>query len=72
MIGLGRRRAIAIGTLDALIVIFSALFSLGLRFNFESIPAQYLQPVLYCLPIDACFILSSYRYCDRNCRNEIF
>ncbi len=52
MIGLGRRRAIAIGTLDALIVIFSALFSLGLRFNFESIPAQYLQPVLYCLPID--------------------
>lgn len=52
MIGLGRRRAIAIGTLDALIVVFSALFSLGLRFNFESIPAQYLQPALYCLPID--------------------
>lgn len=52
MIGLGRKRAIIIGTLDALIVIFSALFSLGLRFNFGAIPSQYLQPALYCLPID--------------------
>lgn len=52
MIGLGKRRAIIIGAMDALIVIFSALLSLGLRFNFDSIPSYYLQHALYCLPID--------------------
>ena len=52
MIGLGKRRAILIGVCDALIVCFSALFSLGLRFNFEIIPEQYLKPALYCLPVD--------------------
>ena len=52
MIGLGKRRAILIGLCDALIVCFSALFSLGLRFNFDIIPDQYLKPALYCLPVD--------------------
>lgn len=52
MIGLGKRRAILIGVCDALIVCFSALFSLGLRFNFDIIPEQYLKPALYCLPVD--------------------
>lgn len=52
MIGLGKRRALLIGLCDALIVCFSALFSLGLRFNFSFIPAQYLKPALYCLPAD--------------------
>ena len=52
MIGLGKRRALLIGLCDALIVCFSALFSLGLRFNFSFIPAQYLKPALYCLPVD--------------------
>lgn len=52
MIGLGRKRAIIIGMLDALIVIFSALLSLGLRFNFDGIPSYYLLYALYCLPID--------------------
>lgn len=52
MIGLGKRRAILIGVCDALIVCFSALFSLGLRFNFDIIPDQYLKPALYCLPVD--------------------
>lgn len=41
-----------IGLCDALIVCFSALFSLGLRFNFDIIPVQYLKPALYCLPVD--------------------
>ena len=52
MIGTGKRRAILIGVCDALIVIFSALFSLGLRFNFDVIPPEYFYPALYCLPID--------------------
>lgn len=52
MIGTGKRRAILIGGCDALIVIFSALFSLGLRFNFDIIPPEYLYPALYCLPVD--------------------
>lgn len=52
MIGIGKKRAILIGCMDALIVIFSALFALGLRFNFNAIPLQYLTPALYCLPAD--------------------
>lgn len=52
MIGTGKKRAIIIGCCDALIVCFSALFSLGLRFNFNVIPPLFLKPVLYCLPID--------------------
>ena len=46
MIGSGKRRAILIGVMDALIVIFSALLALALRFNFETIPAQYLEPAI--------------------------
>lgn len=57
MIGSGKRRAIFIGICDALIVVFSALFALGLRFNFESIPMMYLMPVLYCLPADVIIAL---------------
>ncbi|MBC5744476.1 polysaccharide biosynthesis protein [Lachnospiraceae bacterium MD308] len=52
MIGTGRRRAILIGVLDALIVIFSALLALALRFNFDRIPDEYLRPAIFCLPID--------------------
>lgn len=52
MIGIGRRRAILIGVLDALIVIFSALLALALRFNFDRIPDEYLRPAIFCLPID--------------------
>ena len=41
-----------IGVCDALIVVFSALLSLGLRFNFDTIPSEYLFPAIRCLPAD--------------------
>lgn len=62
MIGLGKRRAILIGVCDALIVCFSALFSLGLRFNFDIIPDQYLKPALYCLPVDVIIAIIVLRF----------
>nr|WP_106790193.1 nucleoside-diphosphate sugar epimerase/dehydratase [Massilistercora timonensis] len=62
MIGLGKRRAILIGLCDALIVCFSALFSLGLRFNFDIIPDQYLKPALYCLPVDVIIAIIVLRF----------
>lgn len=62
MIGLGKRRAILIGGCDALIVCFSALFSLGLRFNFDIIPDQYLKPALYCLPVDVIIAIIVLRF----------
>lgn len=62
MIGLGKRRALLIGLCDALIVCFSALFSLGLRFNFSFIPAQYLKPALYCLPVDVIIAIIVLRF----------
>ena len=44
MIGSGKRRAIFIGVIDALIVIFSALLALALRFNFAvGIPARVIK-----------------------------
>ena len=46
-------REILIGICDVCIVIFSSLFSLGLRFNFGEIPEIFLNSALYCLPIDA-------------------
>lgn len=52
MITTSKRRALFIGFCDALIVTFSALFSLWLRFNFEDIPLEYLIPALYCIPAD--------------------
>lgn len=68
MIGTGKRRAILIGACDVLIVIFSSLFSLGLRFNFGVIPEMYLQPALYCLPFDiviAVIVLKVFRLYNR-------
>lgn len=50
--GRGRKRAILMGMLDACIVVFSSMFSLGLRFNFALIPQEYLVPAIYCLPLD--------------------
>lgn len=52
MITTSKRRALFIGFCDALIVMFSALLSLWLRFNFEDIPLEYLVPALYCIPVD--------------------
>ena len=55
MIGSGKRRAILIGVMDALIVIFSALLALALRFNFETIPAAgYSLPSAGCGDRDIC------------------
>ncbi len=68
MIGSGKRRAILIGVMDALIVIFSALLALALRFNFETIPAQYLEPAIRCLPLDvviAIFVMRFFRLYNR-------
>lgn len=68
MIGTGKRRAILIGVIDALIVVFSALFALGLRFNFDSIPQVFLIPTLYCLPVDvviAVAVLKFFRLYNR-------
>lgn len=62
MIGSGKRRAIFIGVIDALIVIFSALLALALRFNFETIPAQYLEPALRCLPADVVIAILVMRF----------
>lgn len=52
MIGTGKRRAILIGILDALIVMVSSLLALALRFNFEVIPPEYLEAALHYLPLD--------------------
>lgn len=68
MIGTGRKRAILIGVMDALIVVFSSLFSLGLRFNFDVIPPEYLMPAIRCLPIDiaiAIVVLKFFRLYSR-------
>lgn len=68
MIGTGRKRAVLIGICDALIVVFSALLSLGLRFNFDIIPSEYLIPAIYCLPIDiliAILVLRFFRLYNR-------
>lgn len=68
MIGSGKRRAIFIGVIDALIVIFSALLALALRFNFETIPAQYLEPAIRCLPLDvviAIFVMRFFKLYNR-------
>ncbi len=68
MIGSGKRRAILIGVMDALIVIFSALLALALRFNFETIPAQYLEPAIRCLPLDvviAIFVMRFFKLYNR-------
>ena len=68
MIGSGKRRAILIGVMDALIVIFSALLALALRFNFETIPAQYLGPAVRCLPLDvviAIFVMRFFKLYNR-------
>lgn len=62
MIGSGKRRAILIGVMDALIVIFSALLALALRFNFETIPAQYLEPAIRCLPLDVVIAILVMRF----------
>lgn len=62
MIGTGRRRAILIGVLDALIVIFSALLALALRFNFDRIPDEYLRPAIFCLPIDIVITICVMRF----------
>lgn len=62
MIGSGKRRAILIGVMDALIVIFSALLALALRFNFETIPAQYLEPAIRCLPADVVIAILVMRF----------
>lgn len=62
MIGVGKRRAIIIGILDALIVIFSSLLALALRFNFETIPSQYLSPAVHCLPLDIVIAISVMRF----------
>ena len=62
MIGSGKRRAIFIGVIDALIVIFSALLALALRFNFETIPAQYLEPAIRCLPLDVAIAILVMRF----------
>lgn len=62
MIGSGKRRAILIGVMDALIVIFSALLALALRFNFETIPAQYLEPAIRCLPLDVVIVILVMRF----------
>ena len=61
-------REILIGVCDACIVIFSSLFSLGLRFNFGKIPEVFLNPALYCLPIDiiiAVVVLNAFRLYNR-------
>ena len=68
MITTSKRRALFIGFCDALIVIFSALFSLWLRFNFEDIPLEYLVPTLYCIPIDifiAVIVMKFFRLYNR-------
>ena len=68
MIGTGKLRAIFIGICDMMIVIFSSLFSLVLRFNFDAIPQEYLQPALYCLPVDiviAVVVLKVFRLYNR-------
>lgn len=68
MIGSGKRRAILIGVMDALIVIFSALLALALRFNFETIPAQYLEPAIRCFPLDvviAIFVMRFFKLYNR-------
>lgn len=52
MLGKGRRRAILLAIADALIVIFSAILSLKLRFNFYAVPDVFLHPLWYCIPID--------------------
>lgn len=68
MIGTGKRRAILIGVCDALIVVFSALLSLGLRFNFDTIPSEYLFPAIRCLPADiliAILVLRFFRLYNR-------
>lgn len=62
MIGTGRRSAILIGVLDALIVIFSALLALALRFNFDRIPDEYLRPAIFCLPIDIVITICVMRF----------
>lgn len=68
MIGTGKRRAILIGCCDAIIVVFSSLVSIGLRFNFETVPPEFLQPVLHCLPVDiviAIAVLKIFRLYNR-------
>lgn len=57
-----------IGVCDALIVVFSALLSLGLRFNFDTIPSEYLFPAIRCLPADiliAILVLRFFRLYNR-------
>ena len=61
-------REILIGVFDACIVIFSSLFSLGLRFNFGKVPEMYLNPALFCLPVDiiiAVVVLRIFRLYNR-------
>lgn len=52
MLGKGRKRAIMLAAADALIVIFSAVLSLKLRFNFYEVPDLFWNPLLYCVPVD--------------------
>ena len=52
MLGKGKRRAMLLGLADALIVMFSGILSLKLRFNFYAVPEMLLYPLLYCIPVD--------------------
>lgn len=68
MLGKGKRRAILLAIADALIVIFSAILSLKLRFNFYAVPDMFLHPLLYCIPIDiviAVFVMRFFRLYNR-------
>lgn len=52
MLSKGKRRAILLAVADALIVIFSAVLSIKLRFNFYAVPEMFSDPLLYCVPAD--------------------
>ncbi|HIZ81380.1 MAG TPA: polysaccharide biosynthesis protein, partial [Candidatus Mediterraneibacter pullistercoris] len=68
MLGKGKRRAILLAVADALIVIFSAILSLKLRFNFYAVPDVFIHPMLYCIPIDiliAVFVMRFFRLYNR-------
>ena len=45
MLSKGKRRAILLAVADALIVIFSAVLSIKLRFNFYAVPEMFSDPL---------------------------
>lgn len=62
MLGKGRKRAILLAAADALIVIFSAVLSLKLRFNFYAVPPMFMDPLLYCVPADIIIAICVMRF----------